>query len=69
MINNWLDIMVIYMFCYVISLTNGIRGLVKLTHFFNRRVIDGITNERISRINNEVHKERGKNACKYLTIK
>ncbi len=38
------------MFCYVISLTNGIRGLVKLTHFFDRRVIDGIKNERISRI-------------------
>nr|YP_010732864.1 NADH-plastoquinone oxidoreductase subunit 5 [Kerria japonica]WEG91413.1 NADH-plastoquinone oxidoreductase subunit 5 [Kerria japonica] len=29
---------------YVISLTKGIRGLAELTHFFDRRVIDGITN-------------------------
>nr|YP_010039094.1 NADH-plastoquinone oxidoreductase subunit 5 [Firmiana colorata]QOY45175.1 NADH-plastoquinone oxidoreductase subunit 5 [Firmiana colorata]DAC80182.1 TPA_asm: NADH-plastoquinone oxidoreductase subunit 5 [Firmiana colorata] len=29
---------------YSISLTNGIRGLAELTHFFDRRVIDGITN-------------------------
>ncbi|YP_009942976.1 NADH-plastoquinone oxidoreductase subunit 5 (chloroplast) [Tasmannia lanceolata] len=29
---------------YAISLTQGIRGLAKLTHFFDRRIIDGITN-------------------------
>ena len=29
---------------YEISLTNGIRGLAQLTYFFDRRVIDGITN-------------------------
>nr|YP_009050811.1 NADH-plastoquinone oxidoreductase subunit 5 [Camellia petelotii]YP_010996900.1 NADH dehydrogenase subunit 5 [Camellia fusuiensis]APC61967.1 NADH-plastoquinone oxidoreductase subunit 5 [Camellia nitidissima]APC62027.1 NADH-plastoquinone oxidoreductase subunit 5 [Camellia wumingensis]APC62051.1 NADH-plastoquinone oxidoreductase subunit 5 [Camellia sp. 'multipetala']ARX98077.1 NADH-plastoquinone oxidoreductase subunit 5 [Camellia flavida var. patens]QWE35739.1 NADH-plastoquinone oxidoreductas len=29
---------------YTTSLTGGIRGLVELTHFFDRRVIDGITN-------------------------
>nr|WLS54980.1 NADH dehydrogenase subunit F [Fagus longipetiolata] len=29
---------------YVISLTYGIRGLAELTQFFDRRVIDGITN-------------------------
>nr|AVY03204.1 NADH-plastoquinone oxidoreductase subunit 5 [Camellia nitidissima] len=29
---------------YTTSLTRGIRGLVELTHFFDRRVIDGITN-------------------------
>nr|YP_010733369.1 NADH-plastoquinone oxidoreductase subunit 5 [Neviusia cliftonii]ARD00644.1 NADH-plastoquinone oxidoreductase subunit 5 [Neviusia cliftonii]WEG92140.1 NADH-plastoquinone oxidoreductase subunit 5 [Neviusia cliftonii] len=29
---------------YVISLTKGIRRLAELTHFFDRRVIDGITN-------------------------
>nr|YP_009341384.1 NADH dehydrogenase subunit 5 [Gossypium populifolium]AJE75257.1 NADH dehydrogenase subunit 5 [Gossypium populifolium] len=29
---------------YSISLTKGIRGLAELTHFFDRRVIDGITN-------------------------
>lgn len=29
---------------YSISLIQGIRGLAKLTHFFDRRVIDGITN-------------------------
>nr|AXS77484.1 NADH-plastoquinone oxidoreductase subunit 5 [Hopea dryobalanoides] len=29
---------------YSISLTEGIRGLAELTHFFDRRVIDGITN-------------------------
>lgn len=29
---------------YTISLTGGIRGLAELTHFFDRRVIDGITN-------------------------
>nr|YP_010234083.1 NADH dehydrogenase subunit 5 [Coriaria nepalensis]QTA71816.1 NADH dehydrogenase subunit 5 [Coriaria nepalensis] len=29
---------------YGISLITGIRGLAKLTHFFDRRVIDGITN-------------------------
>nr|YP_010265357.1 NADH-plastoquinone oxidoreductase subunit 5 [Dialyceras coriaceum]UIR97868.1 NADH-plastoquinone oxidoreductase subunit 5 [Dialyceras coriaceum] len=29
---------------YAISLTEGIRGLTELTHFFDRRVIDGITN-------------------------
>nr|ATL62892.1 NADH dehydrogenase subunit 5 [Steenisia pleurocarpa] len=29
---------------YTRSLTGGIRGLAKLTHFFDRRVIDGITN-------------------------
>nr|YP_009485977.1 NdhF [Bretschneidera sinensis]AWA25582.1 NdhF [Bretschneidera sinensis]URF21792.1 NdhF [Bretschneidera sinensis]URF21878.1 NdhF [Bretschneidera sinensis]URF21964.1 NdhF [Bretschneidera sinensis]URF22050.1 NdhF [Bretschneidera sinensis] len=29
---------------YAISLTEGIRGLAELTHFFDRRVIDGITN-------------------------
>nr|ARS44390.1 NADH-plastoquinone oxidoreductase subunit 5 [Morella rubra] len=29
---------------YAISLTNGIRGLAQLTYFFDRRVIDGITN-------------------------
>ncbi|TYH28757.1 hypothetical protein ES288_A02G169300v1 [Gossypium darwinii] len=28
---------------YSISLTKGIRGLAELTHFFDRRVIDGIT--------------------------
>ena len=31
-------------FFYVISLTYGIRGLAELTQFFDRRVIDGITN-------------------------
>nr|YP_010595989.1 NADH-plastoquinone oxidoreductase subunit 5 [Dracontomelon duperreanum]WAJ58912.1 NADH-plastoquinone oxidoreductase subunit 5 [Dracontomelon duperreanum] len=29
---------------YAISLTEGIRGLAELTHFLDRRVIDGITN-------------------------
>nr|YP_010305451.1 NADH-plastoquinone oxidoreductase subunit 5 [Fagus lucida]ULU19161.1 NADH-plastoquinone oxidoreductase subunit 5 [Fagus lucida] len=29
---------------YVISLTYGIRGLAELTQFFDRRVVDGITN-------------------------
>nr|YP_010891483.1 NdhF [Sida fallax]WJK73006.1 NdhF [Sida fallax] len=29
---------------YSIALTKGIRGLAELTHFFDRRVIDGITN-------------------------
>nr|YP_010928832.1 NADH dehydrogenase subunit F [Tetrataxis salicifolia]WKK47811.1 NADH dehydrogenase subunit F [Tetrataxis salicifolia] len=29
---------------YTKSLTKGIRGLAELTHFFDRRVIDGITN-------------------------
>jgi len=29
---------------YAISLTEGIRRLAKLTHFFDRRIIDGITN-------------------------
>nr|YP_010308242.1 NADH-plastoquinone oxidoreductase subunit 5 [Meconopsis pseudohorridula]ULU28658.1 NADH-plastoquinone oxidoreductase subunit 5 [Meconopsis pseudohorridula] len=29
---------------YAITLNTGIRGLVGLTHFFDRRVIDGITN-------------------------
>nr|QWY89600.1 NADH-plastoquinone oxidoreductase subunit 5 [Gambeya subnuda] len=29
---------------YATSLTEGIRGLAELTHFFDRRVIDGITN-------------------------
>nr|YP_010017304.1 NADH-plastoquinone oxidoreductase subunit 5 [Lagerstroemia balansae]QOJ46203.1 NADH-plastoquinone oxidoreductase subunit 5 [Lagerstroemia balansae] len=29
---------------YTKSLTEGIRGLAELTHFFDRRVIDGITN-------------------------
>nr|YP_009660135.1 NADH dehydrogenase subunit 5 [Trapa natans]YP_009863697.1 NADH dehydrogenase subunit 5 [Trapa bicornis]YP_010044867.1 NADH-plastoquinone oxidoreductase subunit 5 [Trapa natans var. quadrispinosa]YP_010046428.1 NADH dehydrogenase subunit 5 [Trapa natans var. bispinosa]YP_010172246.1 NADH-plastoquinone oxidoreductase subunit 5 [Trapa kozhevnikoviorum]YP_010179680.1 NADH dehydrogenase subunit F [Trapa japonica]YP_010413016.1 NADH dehydrogenase subunit F [Trapa cochinchinensis]YP_010413101.1 len=29
---------------YTKSLTGGIRGLAELTHFFDRRVIDGITN-------------------------
>nr|YP_010468135.1 NADH dehydrogenase subunit F [Tropaeolum majus]QKK51133.1 NADH dehydrogenase subunit 5 [Tropaeolum majus]UVF30740.1 NADH dehydrogenase subunit F [Tropaeolum majus]UVF31926.1 NADH dehydrogenase subunit F [Tropaeolum majus]UVF36804.1 NADH dehydrogenase subunit F [Tropaeolum majus] len=29
---------------YTISLTKGIRGLAELTHFFDKRVIDGITN-------------------------
>lgn len=29
---------------YATSLTGGIRGLSELTHFFDRRVIDGITN-------------------------
>nr|YP_010369712.1 NADH-plastoquinone oxidoreductase subunit 5 [Magnolia amoena]QJU02516.1 NADH-plastoquinone oxidoreductase subunit 5 [Magnolia amoena]UOU93111.1 NADH-plastoquinone oxidoreductase subunit 5 [Magnolia amoena] len=29
---------------YATFLTKGIRGLVELTHFFDRRVIDGITN-------------------------
>uniref|UniRef100_UPI0031F373A8 NADH dehydrogenase subunit F n=1 Tax=Rhamnella rubrinervis TaxID=2594499 RepID=UPI0031F373A8 len=29
---------------YAISLTRGIRGLAQLTHFFDKRVIDGITN-------------------------
>nr|QRB78374.1 NdhF [Philadelphus calvescens]QRB78459.1 NdhF [Philadelphus calvescens] len=29
---------------YATSLTRGIRGLAELTHFFDRRVIDGITN-------------------------
>nr|YP_010049467.1 NADH-plastoquinone oxidoreductase subunit 5 [Camellia pubipetala]YP_010181505.1 NADH-plastoquinone oxidoreductase subunit 5 [Camellia rostrata]WPF48897.1 NADH dehydrogenase subunit 5 [Camellia wumingensis]APC61895.1 NADH-plastoquinone oxidoreductase subunit 5 [Camellia pubipetala]QPL15802.1 NADH-plastoquinone oxidoreductase subunit 5 [Camellia pubipetala]QVD43166.1 NADH-plastoquinone oxidoreductase subunit 5 [Camellia rostrata]WPF48987.1 NADH dehydrogenase subunit 5 [Camellia pubipetala] len=29
---------------YTTSLTGGIRGLAELTHFFDRRVIDGITN-------------------------
>nr|CAD11943.1 NADH dehydrogenase [Escallonia illinita] len=29
---------------YATSLTGGIRGLAKLTHFFDRRIIDGITN-------------------------
>nr|YP_008963525.1 NADH-plastoquinone oxidoreductase subunit 5 [Penthorum chinense]AFR25705.1 NADH-plastoquinone oxidoreductase subunit 5 [Penthorum chinense] len=29
---------------YTASLTKGIRGLAELTHFFDRRVIDGITN-------------------------
>nr|YP_009668863.1 NADH dehydrogenase subunit F [Callisthene erythroclada]QCW93862.1 NADH dehydrogenase subunit F [Callisthene erythroclada] len=29
---------------YKISLTRGIRGLAELAHFFDRRVIDGITN-------------------------
>nr|QXE45731.1 NADH-plastoquinone oxidoreductase subunit 5 [Glischrocaryon aureum] len=29
---------------YTVSLTKGIRGLAELTHFFDRRVIDGITN-------------------------
>nr|YP_010561072.1 NADH dehydrogenase subunit F [Rhamnus cathartica]UYW36343.1 NADH dehydrogenase subunit F [Rhamnus cathartica] len=29
---------------YAISLTRGIRGLSQLTHFFDKRVIDGITN-------------------------
>nr|YP_009698837.1 NdhF [Whipplea modesta]QEJ85945.1 NdhF [Whipplea modesta] len=29
---------------YTTSLTEGIRGLAELTHFFDRRVIDGITN-------------------------
>nr|YP_009234941.1 NADH dehydrogenase subunit 5 [Pachysandra terminalis]AMD08659.1 NADH dehydrogenase subunit 5 [Pachysandra terminalis]UUL97112.1 NADH-plastoquinone oxidoreductase subunit 5 [Pachysandra terminalis] len=31
-------------FFYVMALTRGIRGLAKLTHFFDRRVIDAITN-------------------------
>lgn len=31
-------------FFYVISFTKGIRRLAELTHFFDRRVIDGITN-------------------------
>nr|YP_010398177.1 NADH-plastoquinone oxidoreductase subunit 5 [Perrottetia racemosa]UQK92987.1 NADH-plastoquinone oxidoreductase subunit 5 [Perrottetia racemosa] len=29
---------------YTVSLTEGIKGLAELTHFFDRRVIDGITN-------------------------
>nr|UDD74314.1 NADH-plastoquinone oxidoreductase subunit 5 [Discaria toumatou] len=29
---------------YGISLTKGIRGLAQLTHFFDKRIIDGITN-------------------------
>nr|WKF53569.1 ndhF [Platycarya longipes] len=29
---------------YAISLNNGIRGLAQLTHFFDKRVIEGITN-------------------------
>nr|YP_009641246.1 NADH dehydrogenase subunit 5 [Chionanthus maxwellii]QBS50802.1 NADH dehydrogenase subunit 5 [Chionanthus maxwellii] len=29
---------------YTISLTGAVRGLAQLTHFFDRRVIDGITN-------------------------
>nr|YP_010962569.1 NADH-plastoquinone oxidoreductase subunit 5 [Engelhardia unijuga]WNI01468.1 NADH-plastoquinone oxidoreductase subunit 5 [Engelhardia unijuga] len=29
---------------YAISLKNGIRGLAQLTHFFDKRVIEGITN-------------------------
>nr|UQW93536.1 NADH-plastoquinone oxidoreductase subunit 5 [Trymalium elachophyllum] len=29
---------------YTISLTKGIRGLAELTHFFDKRIIDGITN-------------------------
>nr|YP_009455360.1 NADH-plastoquinone oxidoreductase subunit 5 [Erythropalum scandens]AUG62894.1 NADH-plastoquinone oxidoreductase subunit 5 [Erythropalum scandens] len=29
---------------YAIVLTSGIRGLAKLAHFFDRRIIDGITN-------------------------
>nr|URQ18512.1 NADH-plastoquinone oxidoreductase subunit 5 [Adoxa moschatellina] len=29
---------------YATSLTGGIRGLAELTHFFDRRIIDGITN-------------------------
>nr|YP_010504645.1 NADH-plastoquinone oxidoreductase subunit 5 [Chrysosplenium qinlingense]UXE33362.1 NADH-plastoquinone oxidoreductase subunit 5 [Chrysosplenium qinlingense] len=29
---------------YAISFTKGIRGLAELTHFFDRRIIDGITN-------------------------
>ena len=29
---------------YTRSLTEGIRGLAELTHLFDRRVIDGITN-------------------------
>ncbi len=29
---------------YTKSLIEGIRGLAELTHFFDRRVIDGITN-------------------------
>nr|AMC31049.1 NADH dehydrogenase subunit 5 [Ceanothus herbaceus] len=29
---------------YAISLTKGIRGLAQLTHFFDKRIIDGITN-------------------------
>nr|YP_010757049.1 NADH dehydrogenase subunit 5 [Triumfetta japonica]UNV38767.1 NADH dehydrogenase subunit 5 [Triumfetta japonica] len=29
---------------YSLSLTKGIRGLAELTHFFDRRIIDGITN-------------------------
>jgi len=29
---------------YVISLTDAIRALAELTHFFDRRIIDGITN-------------------------
>nr|YP_008963739.1 NADH-plastoquinone oxidoreductase subunit 5 [Liquidambar formosana]YP_009738339.1 NADH-plastoquinone oxidoreductase subunit 5 [Semiliquidambar cathayensis]YP_009755093.1 NADH-plastoquinone oxidoreductase subunit 5 [Liquidambar acalycina]YP_009763282.1 NADH-plastoquinone oxidoreductase subunit 5 [Liquidambar chinensis]YP_010698440.1 NADH-plastoquinone oxidoreductase subunit 5 [Liquidambar multinervis]YP_010698528.1 NADH-plastoquinone oxidoreductase subunit 5 [Liquidambar siamensis]AGL13478. len=29
---------------YATSLTKGIRGLAELTHFFDRRIIDGITN-------------------------
>nr|QJS52400.1 NADH-plastoquinone oxidoreductase subunit 5 [Hovenia dulcis] len=31
-------------FFYAISLTKGIRGLAQLTHFFDKRIIDGITN-------------------------
>nr|QWE49907.1 NADH-plastoquinone oxidoreductase subunit 5 [Grielum grandiflorum] len=30
--------------CYAAFLTEGVRGLAELTHFFDRRVIDGITN-------------------------
>ena len=30
---------------YLIFLTKGIKGLVELIHFFDRWVIDGITNE------------------------
>lgn len=44
MIYNWSYNRGYIDFFYVMVLTRGIRGLAKLTHFFDRRVIDAITN-------------------------
>nr|QGX07053.1 NADH dehydrogenase subunit 5 [Comastoma falcatum] len=43
-IYGWADNRAYIDFFYTTTITRGVRGLAKLTHFFDRRIIDGITN-------------------------
>nr|YP_009925428.1 NADH dehydrogenase subunit F [Lomatogonium perenne]QNH70592.1 NADH dehydrogenase subunit F [Lomatogonium perenne] len=43
-IYDWSDNRAYIDFFYTTTITRGLRGLAKLTHFFDRRLIDGITN-------------------------